>query len=188
MEDLKPDKARWARFLCNERRPRQVAKPAYEEALWVSDVRTEIERDFDRLLFSTPVRRLADKTQVFPLEKHDSVRTRLTHSHEVANLARSIGTNLVTTTSLGQVTEHADRDIPSLLAAVGLAHDLGNPPFGHQGETAIRRWIKMRVHTDNSEAWANLCGGEKDDFLRFEGNAQTFRLVSKLQNLSDRRG
>ncbi len=66
------------------------AKPKRSRA----ETRTEIERDFDRILFSTPVRRLADKTQVFPLDKNDSVRTRLTHSHEVSNLARSIGSAL----------------------------------------------------------------------------------------------
>jgi dGTPase len=94
----------------------------------------ELERDYDRLLFSTPVRRLADKTQVFPLEQNDSVRTRLTHSHEVANLARGIGTSLAYNHAeeLGLPdVPNVQRAIPSLLGAVGLAHDLGNPPFGH---------------------------------------------------------
>jgi dGTPase len=108
--------------------------------------RTEIERDYDRILFATPTRRLADKTQVYPMEENDSVRTRLTHSHEVSNLARSIGVRLS--------FEHAERvfgrnhedlnvkrDVPSMLAAAGLAHDLGNPPFGHQGELAIQQWF-----------------------------------------------
>ncbi|WCL51027.1 dGTP triphosphohydrolase [Leptospira sp. GIMC2001] len=145
--------------------------------------RTEIERDYDRILFSTPVRRLADKTQVFPLEKNDSIRTRLTHSHEVSNLARSIGTILA--------YEHHEelklpedfnykRNLPALLATIGLAHDLGNPPFGHQGEKAIQSWFK-----DNKSKMSSLNKREKNDFLLFEGNAQTFRLLTRLQILDD---
>jgi dGTPase len=140
--------------------------------------RTELERDYDRILFATPTRRLADKTQVFPMEEHDSIRTRLTHSHEVSNLARSIGVLLA--------FEHAEkvfgsnheelqvkRNVPAVLAAAGLAHDLGNPPFGHQGEIAIQQWFAERK-------W------DKDihiDFREFDGNAQTFRLLTRLQVL-----
>lgn len=147
--------------------------------------RKELERDYDRILFSAPTRRLADKTQVFPMEENDSVRTRLTHSHEVSNLARSIGVRIA--------FEHAEkvfgknyesleitRNIPALLAAVGLAHDLGNPPFGHQGELAVQQWFKE-----------GNCGQSTKvdvDFLKFDGNAQTFRLLSKLQLLNDEFG
>ncbi len=145
--------------------------------------RTEAERDFDRILFATPTRRLADKTQVFPMEEHDSVRTRLTHSHEVSNLARSIGVRLA--------FEHADevfggahealnvkRNVPAMLAAVGLAHDLGNPPFGHQGELAMQQWF------------LELGAGPQvePDFSEFDGNAQTFRLLTRLQVLNDEFG
>jgi len=149
------------------------------------DTRTEIERDYDRILFSTPVRRLADKTQVFPLDQHDSVRTRLTHSHEVSNLARSIGTTLTFDSGIAGKKARAARDLPSLLAAVGLVHDLGNPPFGHQGEVAIQSWFKdyegdvlSRLSTEQ----------QKQDFKRFEGNAQGFRLVTRLQLLNDNFG
>jgi dGTPase len=145
--------------------------------------RTESERDFDRILFATPTRRLADKTQVFPMEEHDSVRTRLTHSHEVSNLARSIGVRLA--------FEHAEavfganhdalqvkRNVPAMLAAVGLAHDLGNPPFGHQGELAMQQWFQEgRAGSDVAP-----------DFLKFDGNAQTFRLLTRLQLLNDEFG
>src|SRR5205809_5787682 len=82
---------RWP-ALMNELRRKNDGTPA--EIADEAETRTEIERDYDRILFSTPVRRLADKTQVFPLDKNDSVRTRLTHSHEVSNLARSLGTTL----------------------------------------------------------------------------------------------
>jgi len=145
--------------------------------------RTECERDYDRILFATPTRRLADKTQVFPMEENDSIRTRLTHSHEVSNLARSIGVRLA--------FEHAEkvfgsdhellevkRNVPSLLAAVGLAHDLGNPPFGHQGEIAIQQWFEENSFEKPVDV----------DFLNFDGNAQTFRLLTRLQVLNDKYG
>lgn len=145
--------------------------------------RHELERDYDRILFLAPVRRLADKTQVFPLDANDSVRTRLTHSHEVSNLARSIGVRLAFDFAddvFGSDHEKlaVKRVVPPSLAAVGLVHDLGNPPFGHQGEEAIKSWFKS-----NDE---KLFGGEcHDDFLGFDGNAQTFRLLTKLQVLND---
>ena len=87
----------WGKLLSDRRLPKNEAGPPQEEAApgWLVNSRIETERDFDRVLFSAPVRRLGDKTQVFPLEKNESVRTRLTHSHEVANLARSIGTYIV---------------------------------------------------------------------------------------------
>jgi dGTPase len=145
--------------------------------------RTEFERDYDRILFATPTRRLADKTQVFPLEKHDSIRTRLTHSHEVSNLARSIGVRLAFEEAdkvFGDQQERLQvkRNVPSLLAAVGLAHDLGNPPFGHQGEVAMQQWF--------NELQSDLA--VEVDFLEFDGNAQTFRLLTRLQVLNDQFG
>ncbi len=146
--------------------------------------RTEFERDYDRILFATPTRRLADKTQVFPMEENDSIRTRLTHSHEVSNLARSIGVRLA--------FEHAEevfgeeyetlqvkRNVPALLAAVGLAHDLGNPPFGHQGEISMQQWFSENGFIEK---------GIESDFLEFDGNAQTFRLLTRLQVLNDEYG
>jgi dGTPase len=155
-------------------------------------VRTEYEKDYDRLLFSTPVRRLADKTQVFPLEKNDSVRTRLTHSHEVSNLAKSIGTRLVRTyPSIFGDTNEIREAVPVILATVGLAHDLGNPPFGHQGEVAIAAWFKNNLKIFR-EIGASYKDGDKlfsavpeefhKDFVNFEGNAQALRLISRLQN------
>ncbi len=146
------------------------------------ETRTEIERDFDRILFSTPVRRLADKTQVFPLDKNDSVRTRLTHSHEVSNLARSIGSALAFNFRIAASVKNAKRNLPALLALTGLAHDLGNPPFGHQGEGAIQSWF-----TDNQDTVLTSLQDEqyRQDFLKFEGNAQGFRLLTRLQLIND---
>jgi dGTPase len=151
------------------------------------DSRTELERDHDRILFSAPVRRLADKTQVFPLDKNDSVRTRLTHSHEVSNLARSIGTALAFKHSIAKEAPDFQRNLPAICAAIGLVHDLGNPPFGHQGEAAIQSWF--RDHQD--PVLLPLTGESNqlsEDFLKFEGNAQGFRLVTRLQILNDNFG
>lgn len=163
----------------NEKEENKEEKNSEEDNL---EVRTEIERDYDRILFSTPVRRLADKTQVFPLERNDSIRTRLTHSHEVANLARGIGTTLVFDYELAEQEDgKSKRNIPSLLAAIGLAHDLGNPPFGHQGENAIQSWFK-----NNSDVLdSSLDEAQKQDFLKFEGNAQTIRILTRLQIIND---
>lgn len=144
--------------------------------------RNEFERDYDRVLFLAATRRLADKTQVFPMEANDSVRNRLTHSHEVSNLARSIGVRLVynhreIVFKESFQNEPLERIVPPLLAATGLAHDLGNPPFGHQGELAIRQWFKTKAE--------DLKEVIHKDFLNFDGNCQTFRLLTKLQVLKD---
>lgn len=154
-----------------------------KESMGTGGGRTESERDYDRILFATPTRRLADKTQVFPMEENDSVRTRLTHSHEVSNLARSIGVRLAfehAEAVFGESHEalQVKRNVPSMLAAVGLAHDLGNPPFGHQGEIAIQQWFQEGKSGQ----------GVATDFSEFDGNAQTFRLLTRLQLLNDQFG
>ncbi len=181
----------WRKLLNHERRPSTGKKVT--QARKPSSVRTEIERDGDRILFSTPLRRLDDKTQVFPLEQHDSVRNRLTHSHEVASLARSIGVFLAFERLKGKIESRLlpERNLPAMLYAISLVHDLGNPPFGHQGEVAIQQWFKthkaktLEVGSTGGEI---LTEAMAEDFLRFEGNAQTFRLVSRLQIVNDDRG
>jgi len=157
--------------------------------------RTEIERDYDRVLFSTPVRRLADKTQVFPLEKNDSVRTRLTHSHEVSNIARSIGVALAHREGSQFSSVSYQRDLPSILATVGLAHDIGNPPFGHQGEYAIGDWFKKNglavfkfLDCDHLNLPPEVKLRMRLDFEKFEGNAQALRVLTKLQIMNDNFG
>jgi dGTPase len=170
----------WERLLNQSRRKELHGST---ETIGTGIGRTEFERDYDRILFATPTRRLADKTQVFPMEENDSVRTRLTHSFEVSNLARSIGVRLsfeYAEKVFGEDHEklQVKRNIPSILAAVGLAHDLGNPPFGHQGELAMQQWFAEQKHSDHISA----------DFLSFDGNAQTFRLLTRLQLLNDQFG
>lgn len=184
----------WTKLLSATRRKQLKGKG---KSLGTDAGRMQAERDYDRILFAAPTRRLADKTQVFPMEEHDSVRTRLTHSHEVSNLARSIGVRLA--------FEHADdvfgrrhneldvkRVVPSLLAAVGLAHDLGNPPFGHQGEASMQEWFRAKAPEQPKLSAVKSSGNRKSkikfveqDFLRFDGNAQTFRLLTRLQVLND---
>ncbi|NIC37046.1 dNTP triphosphohydrolase [Halomonas desiderata] len=181
--------SKWEKLLNQGRRKYDSRGDGHRENDTIP-TRTEIERDYDRILFSTPVRRLGDKTQVFPLDNNDSVRNRLTHSHEVSNLARSIGVALVHKYSIAKDVPDACRNIPALLAAIGLVHDLGNPPFGHQGEAAIRSWF-----TDNREKLTKDQSNNEvirkelyEDFLNFEGNAQGFRLVTRLQLLNDNFG
>ncbi|RKR06723.1 dGTPase [Kushneria sinocarnis] len=167
----------WSKLLNNKRRRSMEA--SNESDIW-STPRTEIERDYDRVVFSAATRRLANKTQVFPMDENDSVRTRLTHSNEVSNLARGAGVMLSNKKFL---TDHVCRDrlirdLPSVLAAVGLVHDMGNPPFGHQGEQAIRDWFESKLNSD--ELSGRCLDAKFNDFRRFDGNAQTFRLVNRL--------
>jgi len=129
------------------------------------------------------VRRLADKTQVFPLERNDSVRTRLTHSYEVSNLARSLGVTLAFDDKIvANGVLQPERNLPAILAAIGLAHDLGNPPFGHQGEQAIQAWFADNPHVLKD---SELNEAMKQDFIKFEGNAQTLRLLTRLQLINN---
>lgn len=187
----------WTRLLsdCRFSQLLDRQKPADEPAapdFAQRQFRLPQERDHDRILFSTPFRRMGDKTQVFPLEDIESIRTRLTHSYEVANLARSIGIQIAQ--SLPNPPSQAFRIIPATLAAAGLAHDIGNPPFGHQGEHSIRSWFKRNelelFHTKSCDtAIANditsLTKQHRNDFLYFEGNAQTLRVLTKLQVIRD---
>jgi dGTPase len=189
------------------RRPRPVptrheeaaansSAPPPEEEPDSAGHRSVFQQDYDRLLFSSPVRRLADKTQVWPMDENDGVRTRLTHSHEVANLARSIGTRafkdarghfegLNGEVSLGET-------IQPMLLAIGLGHDLGNPPFGHQGEAAIGHWFERRnswilTHTEECGAVLSQSVPESlwPEFVEFDGNPQSLRLLVKLQTHID---
>jgi dGTPase len=158
------------------------------------DPRSEFDRDYGRTVFSTPVRRLQDKAQVFPLEEHDAVRTRLTHSLEVSSVARSLGEAAERQAVKREGSGTKAVCIPTIAATCGLIHDLGNPPFGHAGELAIADWFRKREKEDPA-LFADF--DPKDgktkasetqfarDFLNFEGNAQTQRLLSRLQVLAD---
>lgn len=159
-------------------------------------VRNEFEADYDRIVGSSSVRRLQDKAQVFPLQENDFTRTRLTHSVEVASLARSlgkaVGKELEKIDAENFTTERTEK-LAALLQVAGLIHDLGNPPFGHYGETVIRDWFKKWFENENktlikSEDHSLLGWQEKRDFIFFDGNVQNLRIVTKLQTLNDEYG
>jgi len=146
-----------------------------------SGLRTDFQRDFDRIVFSSAFRRMQDKTQVFPLSRIDYVRTRLTHSLEASSIGRSLGT-LVGEQIIGRhgLKGYEASDIGAICAAACLAHDIGNPPFGHSGENAFRHWAAKAGY--GNRRVAVLQGSEREDFLNFEGNAQGFRILTRLQN------
>ena len=137
--------------------------------------------DADRIVFSSAFRRLQDKTQVFPLADNDYVRTRLTHSLEVASVARSLGTRVgaVLVDRHGLAPDFHASDFGAIVSAAALAHDLGNPPFGHSGEDAIRHWFKTSSVARKTRT--ELTADQRADFDEFEGNAQGFRIVTRLQ-------
>jgi dGTPase len=147
-----------------------------------SDARSHFQRDYDRIVFSSAFRRLQDKTQVFPLAESDYVRTRLTHSMEVSCVGRSLGT-LVGSEVLKRekVDDVYPQEFGNIVAAACLAHDIGNPPLGHSGEEAIRAWFRG----PGSGVLDGLSEQEAEDFRSFEGNAQGFRVLGRLQNKID---
>lgn len=169
----------WTKLLSRERWGQRTAgtpaaqPPTSDE----SDSRSEFERDYGRILYSGAFRRLQDKTQVFPLGRNDYVRTRLTHSLEVAHIGRSLG-KIVGEKLLERHAELRERGVrashfASVTASACLAHDIGNPPFGHFGEAAIEAALERE--------------GEK--FRRkFEGNAQGFRLLTRTADPMAKKG
>ncbi|KKM89725.1 hypothetical protein LCGC14_1245770 [marine sediment metagenome] len=183
----------WQRLL-SEKRIRKLLGGA-DSTRVKDDRRTEFDRDYDRSIFSTPVKRLQDKAQVFPLEPDDSIRTRLTHSLEVSSVARGIASTagkwMAERGILGDGPERSLRAIEAIASTCGLIHDLGNAPFGHSGEQAIKTWFAEKARQDETFlSFPERADAEqlRNDFLRFEGNAQTLRLVSKLQILADEFG
>lgn len=146
-------------------------------------VRSDFQRDGDRLIFSAAFRRMQDKTQVFPLEKNDYVRTRLTHSLEVSCVGRSLGSSVGQTLLKKQPQLSAAgiraSDIGDIVSAACLAHDIGNPPFGHFGEQAMRDYF---AHPEQSNLLARLNLNEQADLLNIEGNAQGFRICNRLES------
>ncbi|MDO4344332.1 MAG: deoxyguanosinetriphosphate triphosphohydrolase [Eubacteriales bacterium] len=179
----------WTDLLCADR------IRSYVGAASSTDLRSEFEKDYHRIIGSASFRRLQDKTQVFPLDKSDFIRTRLTHSLEVSSIARSLGQNIsqyiIRNSKEPGFDLQMQADVCSIVQCAGLIHDIGNPPFGHFGETTIRDWFKVNlprltfVGTPLSEY---LAPQMVQDFYHFEGNAQALRLVTKLHFLVDENG
>ena len=141
------------------------------------DDRTEFHRDFDRLIFSAPFRRLQNKTQVFPLPGSVFVHNRLTHSLEVASVGRSLGTD-VANRLLQRHPELSNTHIGecgAIVSAACLAHDLGNPPFGHSGERAIATFFSEGKGLKYKDL---VTPAQWNDLIHYEGNANAFRLLT----------
>jgi dGTPase len=161
----------WQQLLSNKRLGQEHRHPDRH------DDRTEFKRDYDRLIFSAPFRRLQNKTQVFPLPGSVFVHNRLTHSLEVASVGMSLG-NDVAQKLLAMHPELSGtplQEIGQIVATACLAHDMGNPPFGHSGEKAIQTFFTEGPGGDlqrsvSHEFW--------DDITHFEGNANAFRLLT----------
>ena len=161
----------WKRLISNKRlgqEERHVAR---------HDDRSEFKRDYDRLIFSAPFRRMQNKTQVFPLPGSVFVHNRLTHSLEVASVGMSLGNDVARALcdSHPELRNTLLEEIGTIVSAACLAHDMGNPPFGHSGEKAIQTFfsegegMSLRRHT-SATFW--------DDVTHFEGNANAFRLLT----------
>ncbi|GHT94921.1 dGTPase [Betaproteobacteria bacterium] len=163
--------ARWQKLLSAERLGAGSGAYAPE--------RTAFQQDYDRIVFTSAFRRLKDKTQVFPLSRSDYVRTRLTHSLEASCVGRSLGAvvgrEIIDRHRLPNVDA---ADFGAIVAAACLAHDIGNPPFGHAGEDAIREWFKASGLLDKYD----FSEAERADLTQYEGNAQGFRILTRLQN------
>jgi dGTPase len=151
------------------------------------EVRTSFLRDYDRIIFSSAFRRLQNKTQVFPLPGPVFVHNRLTHSLEVASVGRSLGKAVGDAVAerypaLGDgFREFYKYELPSVIAAACLAHDIGNPPFGHSGEDAIRNFFRELEGVGKARFMGELTPNQQD-FLRFEGNANAFRTLTHAFN------
>lgn len=180
----KDRKDRWAMLLSHER---LYGKPIPRD----ENNRSEYDVDYDRIIFSSAFRRLQDKTQVFPLSGTDYTHTRLTHTLEVSSVGRTLGM-LAAKHLAGLGADCEPTDVGTIVATACLAHDLGNPPFGHSGEAAIQAWAKKRLPAVPNASpvttptlRARRAGGhtipmraeEFADFHLFEGNAQGFRTL-----------
>src|SRR6201996_9183961 len=140
-------------------------------------VRNSFLRDYDRIIFSSAFRRLQNKTQVFPLPGSVFVHNRLTHSLEVASVGRSLGKNVGDALAKkypnesAEFTEFYKYELPSVIAAACLAHDIGNPPFGHSGEEAIRTYFTEMDKDTREIISTHLSANQLKDFELFEGNS-----------------
>lgn len=151
------------------------------------DLRNEFESDYGRIMFSPAIRRMHDKTQVFPLTSDDNIHTRLTHSMEVQSIAQSLAVNLIENETIkinGFDKSDLLRNVVNIVASISICHDIGNPPFGHFGEKVIGSFFEEYFEKNKGI----LKPKEQKDFTKFNGNAQGFRILTKLQVLQDQAG
>ena len=172
--------AHWAKLFSAQRLGSKQKAPAEDSA------RSSFHKDYDRLVFSHSFRQLNQKTQVHPLTNQLGIHTRLTHSLEVSCIGRSLGImaaeKLHDKLGGGLPNGVAPADVGVIVQAACLAHDIGNPPFGHAGEYAIRDWF---MHPDRKQVLKNLNNNEQLDLLAYEGNAQGFRILTRNEHHPD---
>lgn len=168
----------WHTLISSKRLGKEhVAKP-------IEELRTEFQRDYDRLIFSAAFRRMQNKTQVFPLPGSVFVHNRLTHSLEVSSVGRSLGTDVsrLLMERHPELRQSAVSSMGAIVSAACLAHDMGNPPFGHSGERAIRTYFSegrgRELYNLVTPEGEELSEAEWTDVTRFDGNANTFRLLT----------
>ena len=170
----------WAKLFNAQRLGSHKKAPAEDSA------RSSFHKDYDRLVFSHSFRQLNQKTQVHPLTNQLGIHTRLTHSLEVSCIGRSLGImaaeKLHDKLDGGLPNGVAPADVGVIVQAACLAHDIGNPPFGHAGEYAIRDWF---MHPDRQKVLHNLSSNEQLDLLAYEGNAQGFRILARNEHHPD---
>ena len=140
--------------------------------------RNSYHKDYDRLIFSNAFRRLSKKTQVHPLSNNDHVHNRLTHSLEVASVGRSLGLKAGEMMK-NKGVEVDPHDVAYIIQTACLAHDIGNPPFGHAGEEVIKEWF---TKNKDQSFLKSLLDDEINDFQHMDGNAQSFRITSQLEH------
>ncbi len=168
----------WAQLLTTERYGHQ--------ALGAEEVgRSHFHKDHDRIVFSSAFRKLGGKTQVHPLAKNDHVHNRLIHSLEVGSVGRSLGIR-VGERIRSQLPDWIEPDdLGVIVQSACLAHDIGNPPFGHAGEYAIQDWFKQ---PENAYLLEPLKATTRRDLTHFEGNAQGFRIIAQVEYHLNRGG
>lgn len=180
---------KWKQLTCSDKFHHEITSTGHLKRIENPD---NFDIDFRKIVHSASFRRLQDKTQVFPLEKNDFVRTRLTHSLEVSAIASTIGSLILKhfqeNNMLDKDELEALKSIPEILRCAGLIHDLGNPPFGHYAENVIQTWFNIKCHkTSRGYGYLTRHGDVFElseanyyDFINFDGNAHTFRIINSL--------
>ena len=182
----------WDKLLCSE----TLAKKETPPSSWVDYPMDPFEQDYREIISSTSFRYLQNKAQVYKFCKDEFVRTRLTHSIEVSTVAKQLGIMLVYNKKWNYIKAFQDvsaeyaRTIPTVLACAALLHDMGNPPFGHEGEYSISHWFTERLARSDFALMGRpiremLNPQMLADLTHFEGNAQIIRMLSKCRFISD---